>query len=80
MSEKDYTDEGEWAPRPRLDRDCHPADRCPSSGCHGMFFLLRHYGVICSVRLEQLTGNDETRIYELFRQAQLERLDGVGGA
>lgn len=30
----------------------HP-ERCPSTECRGQFFLLRNYGIVCSVVLEQ---------------------------
>lgn len=55
----------------------HP-DRCPSNDCRGQFFLLKHYGIVCTVKLHQLTGGSVAKAYELSREALIERSDGLG--
>ena len=60
--------------------DCPHPDPCPSSECWGQFFLLKHYGIICTIRLLQLTGGDMGKVYELSKAAQLEHTEGLGGA
>jgi hypothetical protein len=55
----------------------HP-NRCPSSECRGQFLWLRHYGVICSVRLQQLTGGSVARLYELSNEAHINKTEGLG--
>lgn len=60
-----------------LDDWPHP-ERCPSSSCRGAFLFLRYYGIICSVRLEQLTGGSMTKVIELSEKAHIERSEGLG--
>ena len=55
----------------------HP-DLCPSSDCRGQFLWLRHYGMICTVRLLQLTDGQLTNLFKLSRDAQIERSEGLG--
>jgi len=55
----------------------HP-ERCPGEDCRGQFFLLRHYGIICTIRLQQLTNGSMTKVLELSKQAEIERMEGLG--
>lgn len=55
----------------------HPS-RCPSTECRGQFFTLLHYGVICTVRLFQLTNGSDEEIRKLSEEALAEHLDGLG--
>lgn len=55
----------------------HP-DRCPGPDCAGQFMWLKHYGIICTVRLQQLTGGSITKLFELSKQAHIENLEGLG--
>jgi hypothetical protein len=55
----------------------HP-ERCPSADCRGQFFLLKHYGAICTVRLLQLTDGKLLKIFELSDKAHEEKTQGLG--
>lgn len=57
----------------------HP-NRCPGTDCRGQFFFLTHYGVICTVRLLQLTDGSPSSVIKLSEEARKEHLEGLGGA
>ena len=40
--------------------------RCPGDGdCHGQFFVLRNYGIVCTYWLSQLSEDERRFFYEL---------------
>jgi hypothetical protein len=55
----------------------HP-EKCPSDMCRGQFFWIKHYGMVCSVRLYQLTGGSMVKVCELSDRARIERMEGLG--
>lgn len=55
----------------------HP-DRCPGSMCRGQFFWIKHYGIICTIKLEQLTGGKMSEVFKLSDEARLEKFEGLG--
>jgi hypothetical protein len=60
----------------------HP-DRCPGSDCRGQFFWIRHYGMICSIRLAEEMDARGTRSPDLAamwmsREAFESKSEGLG--
>lgn len=55
----------------------HP-DRCPGGDCRGQFFWLKDYGMICTVRLVQLTGGSVVKLIELSHTMRVEKAEGCG--
>ena len=57
----------------------HP-DRCPGSDCRGQFFWIKHYGMICTVRLYQIANGRNVVVVaaELSREALIARSEGLG--
>lgn len=56
----------------------HPEPRCPSGDCRGQFFILKHYGVICTLKLLELTDGDAVKMCELSHQLWIEKSEGLG--
>jgi hypothetical protein len=61
----------------------HHPDRCPGSNCWGQFFLVKHYGIICIIKLLQIAQDRkctsiESAAWELSREAHLEKSEGLG--
>lgn len=53
-------------------------ERCPSSDCRGQFLFAKHIGVICTVRLLQITGGSMSRLIELQHEAHIAQTEGLG--